>query len=332
MKTKSKIGNVEADGTDVLMEKRYCEVTEIQVKQKNVDVVRKGGEPDSSYLGKVIIPGMLFKLEVPLLFNKKHEFVYAILAGENNGFCNLKLMDPGDEGMNETKAILDMKTASTQIFCEHTGLPAPTRDGGGSCSSCKHRRIAEIQNDEGKMIKHTVCGLDGLVVDKGWHKLQKYVEITDTGLIGKKEKSTTTYEHAEQSPYLNTRNGRYKHKPTMKSNHTDEVCNCEYYAAWFHVAKSDKWIKRESRQLPWDKAKVIGSEVIVDAGEFIDRSENTVGKLLDKLDLTEQVLKQLAESGEGKEVLAATLKLLVNKELDDKEIELLLEAIMEMRK
>lgn len=331
MKT-SKVGNIEADGTDTLVEKRYCKVSEIQVNKKNVDIVKKGGEPNSSYLGKVVVPGVLFKLEIPLLFNKKYKFVYSILAGENNGFCNLKLVDPGDEGMNEVKAILDLKTAAVQILCEYTGLPAPSRNGGGSCSSCKHRRKAEIQDGDGKMVRHTVCGLDGLIVDKGWHKFQKYIEITDMGLIGKKEKSTVTYEHSNKSPYLNSRNGRYKKKSTMKSNMTDEVVNCKYYAAWFHISKKDKWVKSESRQLPWDKARVIGSEVIVDAGEFIDRSKNEIDRLLDKLGFSHKVLKKLVESGENEEVLTETIKLLTENELDDEEMKLLLEEIMEMRK
>ena len=326
------IGSVEAEGTDVLVEKRNCKVTEIQVKSNNVNAIKKGGEPISSYLGKVVIPGVLFKLEIPLMFNKKHRFVYAILSGENNGFCNLKLMDPGDEGMNETKAILDLKTAAIQIFCECTGLPAPCRDGGGSCSSCKHRRKAKIQNDDGKMVRHTVCGLDGLVVDKDWHKLQKHVEVTDAGLIGKKEKSTITYQHSDQSPYTNARKGRYKNKTTMKSNMTDEVCNCEYYAAWFHIAKEDKWITGISRQLPWDGNRVIGSEVIVDACEFINMSKDEIGKMLDKIGLSKKVLKKLADSGEDEEVLAETIKLLIGRELDNEEMELLLEEILNLRK
>ena len=331
MKT-SKLANVEADGTDVLVEKRCCVIAEIQVNHQTVDIIKKGGEPDSSYLGKVVIPGVLFKLEIPMIYNKKHEFVYAILAGENkSGFCNLKIVDPGDEGMNETKATLDLKTAAIQIFCEYTGLPAPTRNGGGSCSSCKHRRKAEIQDDDGKLVCHIICGLDGLVVDKDWHKFQKYIEVTDTGLIGKEEKSTVTYEHAEQSPYLNSINGRYKNKSTMKSNMTD-VCNCEYYAAWFYKAEEDKWIKKESRRLPWDGTKVIGSEIIIDASEFIDKSEDKIVKLLDRLGFDRKVLEKLANSGEDKEVLIKTIKLLTKNEITDKEMDLILEEIMKMRK
>jgi len=328
----SKTGNVEAEGTDVLVEKRYCEVTEIQVNHENVDVVKNGSEPDSAFLGKIVIPAVLFKLEIPIMFNKKHEFVYAILAGENNGFCNLKVVDPNDEGMNETKAILDMKTAAVQIFCKYTGLPVPSRDGGGSCNSCKHKRKAEVTEKDGEIVKHAVCGLDGLIVDKDWHKVKKFVEAKNTGLVGKKEKTTMTYEHSEESPYLSSYKGRYRDTANMKSRYTDEGVNCEFYAPWFHIAKEDKWVKRESRRLPWEENKVIGSEVIVDASEFIDRSEDEISKVLAKLDFNRKVLRKLANSGEDEEVLKETIKLLTENELDDEKIEMLLKEIMEIRK
>jgi len=330
-----KVGEIMAEGKETLMEKRYCRVSQIKVNQESIEQLKEGKELESSYLGKVVIPGTLFKLELPILYNEENDYIYAILAGENKkGYCNLKVNTPGKEGKNETKAIKDIKTASIQVFCAYTNLPAPKRNskGSGSCSSCKHRRKAEIQNDEGKMVRHILCGLNGMVVDKDFHRLKKYVEMTDTGLVGKKEKSTITYEHSNQSPYLNARNGRYKKKTNMKNNHTDEVCNCKYYAPWFHVAKEDKWVTGESRRLPWNESKVIGSELIVDAGKFVSRSEDEIDKLLDKLGFNRKMLKKLSNSGEDENVLEETIKLLVENEVDDEEMELLLEEIMKMRK
>ncbi|MFW5855984.1 MAG: hypothetical protein ACOCVB_01790 [Bacillota bacterium] len=329
-------GKLKVKGTDSLVQKRYCRVTEIQINDDSVDDLLKGKEPSSSYLGKVVIPGTLYKLEVPIMFNKKYRFIYAILAGESKeGFCNLKLVDPEGEGMNETKAIKDIKTAAIQIFCEYANLPVPERNGGGSCDSCKHKRKAEITSKDGEMVKHTVCGLDGLVVDKDWHKFKDYIEIKDTGLIAKKEKTTTTYEHAQESPYRNARNGRYKNSTTMKSNHTDEVVNCPYYAPWFHIAEEDKWIKRESRRLPQEGSRIIGSEIIVDAEEFIDKRQEKSGseleKLMDEMGLAYKILEKLAQSGEDKAVLEETLQLLSSGDLEEERLELLIEEIMDIR-
>ena len=332
---KEKVGEVKADGKETLVEKRYCAVEEIKVNQESIERLKEGKELESSYLGKVVIPGTLFKVELPILYNEDNDYIYVILAGENKeGYCNLKVNTPGEGGKNETKAIKDIKTASIQVFCEYTNLPAPERsnNSSGSCDSCKHKRKVKVTEKDGQVVKHSVCGLDGLIVDKDWHDLKQFVEAKNTGLVGKKEKSTITYEHADESPYLSARKGRYRNTDTMRLKYTGEGANCPYYGAWFHIAKEDKWVTHRSKELPWKENKVIGSEVIIDADKFIERKDKTkLQILLEKLNFSYGVLEKLANCGEDKEVLVETIKLLTEKELDKKEMELLLEEIMDMR-
>jgi len=325
-------GAIDYEGGEVLIPKRYCKISIIQTNDANLEAVLKGVNPKTTYLGKVVIPGALFTLEIPILWNLDYNFPYALLAGESKGgFCSLKITDPNEED-NGVKAIFDLKTAAVMAFCRYTGLTSPKREKGGSCSSCKHRRYVEVDGE-----KREVCALDGTIIDSSWRRFSKYIESTDRGLIGKKEKDTLTYEHAVNSPNKESKNGRFKHKATIRKNY-DEVVNCPYYAAWFLLADSNEWIKRESKELPWDGAKIIGSEVIVDVSDFLDPKEiheEEVDKALEKIGINRNVLKLIAthnELGDSEDEIGEVLESVAKCKIKEETKSLLVKEILHMRK
>ena len=325
-------GEIDYEGGEVLIPKRYCKISIIQTNDANLEAVLKGFNPKTAYLGKVVIPGTLFTLEIPILWNSDYSFPYALLAGESKGgFCSLKITDLNEED-NGVKAIFDLKTAAVMAFCRYTGLTSPKREKGGSCSSCKHRRYVEVDGE-----KREVCALDGSIIDSSWKKFNKEMEVKDRGLIGKKERDTITYEHAIENPLAGAKDGRYKYKSTFKSIYTDDSVNCPYYAAWFLLADSNEWIKRESKELPWDGAKIIGSEVIVDVSDFLDPKEiheEEVDKALEKIGINRNVLKLIAthnELGDSEDEIGEVLESVAKCKIKEETKSLLVKEILHIK-
>lgn len=327
-------------GEEVKLEKKIAKISRIEVNNENVDLIRQGKVSNNGYmyLGRVVFPSLLFTLEIPILWNKEHSFPFAILAGESQdgGFCNLKITSPTEEEDNGVKAILDLKTAAIQAFCKRTGLPAPKRDknAGGSCSSCKHkRRVFVLEEGEHR----EVCALDGSIIDSSWKKFNKEMEVKDRGLMGKKEHDTFTYEHAIESPIEGAKDGRYKYKSTFKSIYTDDSVNCPYYAAWFHHAKTNKWITSYSRELPWEGTYIIGSEVVVDTSDVLnpeDLRAEQIDKALKKAGLNREILNLMAThpktTNATREDLVALVKSVAKCRLTQNTIDILVDEIVHL--
>lgn len=302
------------------IEKRVVKVKRVTTNESSVEAAKNGSYDQGGknlFLGKVVFDTGTMELPVSIFFNVKFAYVNAVFPGQYKGKYQItvKAVTSNDN----MKPTLDIETAAAQVFSQVTGLPQSKRDGGGSCSGCKHRKFSELHNNEtGKEERHTVCYLEGMVVDADWHKLQKHVEETDTGLVGKKEKSTLTYEHAYNSPYLGTKNGRYKSKGNIRKQHTDEVVNCPFYAAWFKT-KDEEFVKKAGRELPWlieeteEKTNLYinGGEVLIDATEVIDPEvieRKRIDKKLKTLGFGFVQLKKMASSYKTREIASEAVK------------------------
>jgi DNA-binding transcriptional MerR regulator len=325
------------------IEKRVVKVERVTQNESSVAAAKSGNYDQGGknlFLGKVIFDTGTMELPVSIFFNVKYGYVNAVFPGQYKGSYQITIKQTiSNDNMKPT---LDIETAAAMVFCEVTGLPQSKRDGGGSCSGCKHRKFSELHNNEtGKVERHTVCCLEGMVVDGDWHKLQKHIEETDTGLVGKKEKSTLTYEHAYNSPNLGTKNGRYKSKGNIRKNHTDEVVNCPFYAAWFKT-KDEEFVKKAGRELPWlieeeeDKTNLYinGGEVLIDATKVIDPEEierKRIDKKLRKLGFGFVQLKKMASSYKTRELASKVVKEM-KPQIAPETHEMIVDEIMKKRK
>lgn len=323
--------------------KRVVSVKRIATKDESIARVKAGDiAPNGKaiYLGKVVVDAGAIELPITIMYNQKYGYTFAIFPGKSKDY-GYSITVNGVEESDKMKSTLDLESAAVQAFCESTGTPQSKRDGGGSCSSCKHRRYAELHDHEtGEVKRHTLCYLNGMIVDKDWHKLEKHLEETDNGLVAKKEKSTATYEHAHNSPNLGSKNGRYKKKGSLRKQHTDEVVNCPYYGAWFKT-QDEEYIKKGSRELPFyidnseEKTRLYinGSELLVDITEVIDPEKierKRINEKLKSLGFGFVQIKKLAASCKDREAADKAVKIM-KPNVTEETHELIVNEIMAMR-